>query len=43
MKKGNNFGKNVKVMRSFDDVIIVLTKLEYSQRIALAPTFNLIY
>ena len=39
IKKGNNFGENVQVMTSFDDVTIVLTKFEY----ALAPSFDLIY
>ena len=43
MKKGNNFGENVKVMTSFNDVAIVLTKFEYAKHIALAPSFNLIY
>ncbi len=35
--------KNVKVLTSFDDVTIVLKKFEDAQRIALAPSFNLIY
>ena len=43
IKKGNNFGENVQVMTSFDDVTIVLTKFKYAQRIALDPSFNLIY
>ena len=43
IKKGKNFGKNVKLMTSFDDVTIVLKQFEYAQRIALAPSFNLIY
>ncbi len=43
MKKGKNFGENVKVMTSSDDVTIVIRKCEYAQRIALATSFNLIY
>ena len=43
IRKAINFAKNVKVMTSFNDVTIVLTKCEYKQCIALAPSFNLIY
>ncbi len=42
-KKGNNFGKNVKVMTWMDHVTIDLTKCEYTQRMALAPRFDFIY
>ncbi len=42
-KNGNNFEKNVKVMTSYDDVTIVLKKCEYTHRISLALSFNLIY
>ena len=34
-KKGSNFGEKVKVMMSFDDVTIIITKCKYAQRNAL--------
>ena len=42
IKKGNKFGKNVKVMTLFDDVTISLAKFKCKHHIALAPSFNFI-